>query len=430
MREIITIHFGYAGNVVGSEFWKILANEHAINADGKVSQNISDRHLIKANTYFNSASSGRYVPRALLMDFESETFSFIRKSKFGALFRPSSFYRAKGTTRSNWARCNCGNGSGSLADFGDLIRAELETCDNIQGFQLMHSVSGGCGGGYGTLVLKSLRDEYSKLPIVCDVMVPSRNFEDHGLESINAALSFPLLADMSDLNLTLDREAIKNLCFKAALPGGATIQDQNELSARVFAGTTTSIRFPASMSSDLSKLACSLVPKRAMNFAIQSIFPIKDTPLMGSSALSTTDLMRKVLSPHNMCTSYSPQEGKYVTSAIVIGNDVSLEHVQYEIGKLSKARTFGFVKCMRPTMFVSNYNNPTRRCSANLTASMMATSTSVSKLLQRLRNSLETMCKYSTYLHNYLEEGMEIDQLRDSISTLNTMINDYVQMDD
>jgi hypothetical protein len=43
----------------------------------------------------------------------------------------------------------------------EIIRKIAEECDLVHGFQFIHSVSGGAGGGLGSLVIDHIREEYS-----------------------------------------------------------------------------------------------------------------------------------------------------------------------------------------------------------------------------------------------------------------------------
>ena len=51
----------------------------------------SDLQLERINVYFNEATGGRYVPRAILMDLEPGTMDAVRAGPFGQLFRPDNF---------------------------------------------------------------------------------------------------------------------------------------------------------------------------------------------------------------------------------------------------------------------------------------------------------------------------------------------------
>ena len=48
-----------------------------------------------------------------------------------------------------------------LPEMMELIRKIAEECDLVHGFQFLHSVSGGAGGGFGSLLLDHIRQEYS-----------------------------------------------------------------------------------------------------------------------------------------------------------------------------------------------------------------------------------------------------------------------------
>ena len=48
----------------------------------------SDLQLERINVYYNEATGGRYVPRAILMDLEPGTMDSVRAGPFGQLFRP------------------------------------------------------------------------------------------------------------------------------------------------------------------------------------------------------------------------------------------------------------------------------------------------------------------------------------------------------
>ena len=41
--------------------------------------------------YFNEASGGKYVPRAILVDLEPGTMDSVRSGPFGQIFRPDNF---------------------------------------------------------------------------------------------------------------------------------------------------------------------------------------------------------------------------------------------------------------------------------------------------------------------------------------------------
>jgi tubulin beta len=79
MREIVHIQAGQCGNQVGSKFWEVVSDEHGIDPTGSYHGD-SDLQLERINVFFNEATGGRYVPRAILMDLEPGTMDQITSS--------------------------------------------------------------------------------------------------------------------------------------------------------------------------------------------------------------------------------------------------------------------------------------------------------------------------------------------------------------
>lgn len=69
---MISIHIGQAGVQIGSACWELFCLEHGILPDGQVaSEPGQPKHNSSSlTTFFSETSTGRYVPRALLVDLE------------------------------------------------------------------------------------------------------------------------------------------------------------------------------------------------------------------------------------------------------------------------------------------------------------------------------------------------------------------------
>ncbi|KAF0288620.1 Tubulin beta-3 chain [Amphibalanus amphitrite] len=72
MREIVHLQAGQCGNQIGSKFWEIISDEHGIDPTGTYHGD-SELQLERINVYYNEASGGKYVPRAVLVDLEPGT---------------------------------------------------------------------------------------------------------------------------------------------------------------------------------------------------------------------------------------------------------------------------------------------------------------------------------------------------------------------
>uniref|UniRef100_A0A3B5QHJ3 Tubulin/FtsZ GTPase domain-containing protein n=1 Tax=Xiphophorus maculatus TaxID=8083 RepID=A0A3B5QHJ3_XIPMA len=90
MREILHLQAGQCGNQIGAKFWEVISDEHGIDPTG-VYHGDSDLQLDRINVYYNEASGGKYVPRAVLVDLEPGTMDSVRSGPFGQVFRPDNF---------------------------------------------------------------------------------------------------------------------------------------------------------------------------------------------------------------------------------------------------------------------------------------------------------------------------------------------------
>ena len=158
MREIVHIQAGQCGNQIGTKFWEVISDEHEIDPSGFY--NDSYRPLENINVYFNEATGGRYVPRAVLMDLDPSTMDSVRAGPFGQLFRPDKFVSGRGGAGNNWAKGYYSEGAELIDTVLEVVRKETESCDCLQGFQVCHSLGGGTGSGMGTLLISKVREEY------------------------------------------------------------------------------------------------------------------------------------------------------------------------------------------------------------------------------------------------------------------------------
>lgn len=135
MREILHIQGGQCGNQIGSKFWEVICDEHGVDPTGRYKGDAgeSDLQLERINVYYNEASGGRYVPRAVLMDLEPGTMDSIRSGPFGQIFRPDNFVFGQSGAGNNWAKGHYTEGAELIDAVLDVVRKEAENCDCLQG---------------------------------------------------------------------------------------------------------------------------------------------------------------------------------------------------------------------------------------------------------------------------------------------------------
>ena len=197
MREIVHVQGGQCGNQIGAKFWEVISDEHGIDPTGTYHGD-SDLQLERINVYYNEATGGRYVPRAILMDLEPGTMDSVRAGPYGQLFRPDNFVFGQTGAGNNWAKGHYTEGAELIDSVLDVVRKEAEGCDCLQGFQITHSLGGGTGSGMGTLLISKIREEYQDRIIETFAVFPSPKVSDTVVEPYNATLSIHLLVDSTD----------------------------------------------------------------------------------------------------------------------------------------------------------------------------------------------------------------------------------------
>jgi len=79
-RETVSIHLGQAGVQLGNTTWELYCLEHGIRKDGSLQEEWNDDDNC-FNTFFAESQTGRYVPRAILVDTEPTVIDEVRNGK-------------------------------------------------------------------------------------------------------------------------------------------------------------------------------------------------------------------------------------------------------------------------------------------------------------------------------------------------------------
>ena len=286
MREIVHLQTGQCGNQIGAKFWEVISDEHGINEEGRY-VGASAYQLDRASVYYHESSSGKYVPRAVLVDLEPGTMDAKRESKYGKLYRPDNFIHGQSGAGNNWAKGHYTEGAELVDSVMDVIRKEAENCDCLQGFQVTHSLGGGTGAGMGTLLVCKIREEFPERMICTFSVVPSPKVSDTVVEPYNATLSIHQLVENSDETFCIDNEALYDICFNTLKLQNPGYGELNHLVSIVMSGITTSLRFPGQLNADLRKLAANMIPFPRLHFFMVGFAPL--TP-HNSSRPSTADV--------------------------------------------------------------------------------------------------------------------------------------------
>lgn len=298
MHEIVTLQIGQCGNQIGNEFWKRACIEHGISADGQLVKEQDDRK----DVLFYEADDFSFIPRAVLIDLEPRVIN-----QCIPLFNKENVYISNegGGAGNNWAhgyyvanKCK--------SDVLDILQREVEACDSLETFMLMHSVAGGTGSGFGSLMLESIRDIYPKKIITSFSIFPTNEEgSDVVVQPYNTVLSLNYLNQYTDNVIAMDNNALGRVTLDSARIKNVSFNQLNTLVSRVLSSYTSTIRFPGHMYCDnRSILSCS-VPFPEFKFLVPSYTPFASDEIhQVVRATTVSDVMRKLALPKTRLCSY------------------------------------------------------------------------------------------------------------------------------
>jgi len=427
MREICHLQFGQCGNQIGAAFWQTISGEHGLSVSG-VYEGTSDLQLERMNVYFNEASGGKYVPRAILVDLEPGTMDAVRSGPFGTLFRPDNFVFGQSGAGNNWAKGHYTEGAELVDSVLDVVRREAEACDSLQGFQITHSLGGGTGAGMGTLLISKVREEYPDRMMCTFSVLPSPKVSDTVVEPYNATLSIHQLVENSDETFCIDNEALYDICMRTLKLTNPTYGDLNHLVSAVMSGVTTSLRFPGQLNSDLRKLAVNMVPFPRLHFFVVGFAPLTAKGSYSFRQLSVPELTQQMFDPKNMMAAADPRHGRYLTVAAFFRGKVSMKEVEEQMISVQNKNTSYFVEWIPNNVNYAVCSIPPR--GLKMASTFIGNSTSIQELFKRVGDQFSAMFRRKAFLHWYTGEGMDEMEFTEAESNMNDLVSEYQQYQD
>ena len=264
--------------------------------------------------YYNEATGGRYVPRAILMDLEPGTMDSVRAGPFGQIFRPDNFVFGQSGAGNNWAKGHYTEGAELIDAVLDVVRKEAEGCDCLQGFHLdpLHRRRHRLRHGHPPH-LQDPRGVPRPRHVTYSVF-PSPKVSDTVVEPYNCVLSIHQLVENSDESLLLDNEALYDICFRTLKLTTPTFGDLNHLVAAVMSATTCCLRFPGQLNCDLRKLAVNMIPFPRLHFFMIGFAPLTSRGSQQYRALTVPELTQQMFDAKNMMCAADPRHGRYLTA--------------------------------------------------------------------------------------------------------------------
>ncbi|OAE26102.1 hypothetical protein AXG93_4022s1140 [Marchantia polymorpha subsp. ruderalis] len=427
MREILHIQGGQCGNQIGAKFWEVICDEHGIDPTGTY-RGDSDLQLERINVYYNEASGGRYVPRAVLMDLEPGTMDSVRSGPFGQIFRPDNFVFGQTGAGNNWAKGHYTEGAELIDSVLDVVRKEAESCDCLQGFQVCHSLGGGTGSGMGTLLISKIREEYPDRMMLTFSVFPSPKVSDTVVEPYNATLSVHQLVENADECMVLDNEALYDICFRTLKLTTPTFGDLNHLISATMSGVTCCLRFPGQLNSDLRKLAVNLIPFPRLHFFMVGFAPLTSRGSQQYRALTVPELTQQMWDAKNMMCAADPRHGRYLTASAMFRGRMSTKEVDEQMINVQNKNSSYFVEWIPNNVKSSVCDIPPN--GLKMASTFIGNSTSIQEMFRRVSEQFTAMFRRKAFLHWYTGEGMDEMEFTEAESNMNDLVSEYQQYQD
>lgn len=376
--------------------------------------------------FSENQDADRFIPRSVLVDATSTNLNAIRQATYGEVFSPENFIAGTSSTGNNWAKGHLTLGSELIDSIMEVIRREVEMCDTLQGFQLIHSLGGGTGSGLGTLILSKLLDEYPGVVLASQVVFPSMRDADIVVEPYNSILGLNELIEYSDQCFLYSNSALNDICTNILHRSSTGYADINHLIARCMSIVTSGSRFPGSDTFGMRKLAVSTVPYPRMHFLTPSLAPLTSSTMARYASLSVHQILLKLFNHHcNLGHQYihsTPKE-TYIAAACLFRGRATVTEIEMEVAQLIQHSNDTFVTYIPNNIAISLCHKA--ELNGALSAVLLANSSSVNDLFQAAVDQFSRLLHRKAFLHTYMNEGMEELQFQSAQENVQDLIAEY-----
>jgi tubulin alpha len=436
MREVISIHIGQAGVQTGNACWELFCLEHGINPDGSVASDAksSFSNNDSFSTFFSETGAGKQVPRSVFIDLEPTVIDEVRTGTYRQLFHPEQLISGKEDAANNYARGHYTVGKEIVDLCLERVRKLADQCSGLQGFLVFHSVGGGTGSGFGSLLLERLSVDYGKKSKLDFCIYPSPQISSAVVEPYNSVLSTHSLLEHTDVAFMLDNEAIYDIAKKSLGIAQPTFNNLNRLIAQIISSLTASLRFEGALNVDVNEFQTNLVPYPRIHFMLCSYAPLVSAQKAVHEQLTVADLTNSVFEPSSMMAKCDPRHGRYMACCLMYRGDVVPKDVSAAVATIKTKKTIQFVDWC-PTGFKCGINSqpPTavpggELARVNRACCMLSNTTAIAEVFSRFDHKFDLLYAKRAFVHWFVGEGMEEGEFSEAREDLAALEKDYEEV--
>jgi tubulin epsilon len=335
--------------------------------------------------------------------------------------------------------------------FEESLRRNVEHCDSLQSFVIVHSLGGGTGSGVGTYVLGLVEDIYPDVCRFSTCIFPSED-DDVVTSPYNSMLASRQLSDHAHAVLPLENESLLEFAKLEQLQlkkkqsneassretdeRGTGFSDMNDIAARMLCHLTSSSRFNGELNVDMNEICTNLVPFPRMQFLMTALSPQRRINGMKSS--SSRDGSKQAV--HRAFSDILGKAGQLsgavpcslVGSAGKSSNFVTLASAFLARGAVPLSDFLDCVTSARTTLKFPSWNPDACKigiCGVPAPGEQMSilaiyNNSGFSSVLSRQRSRFQQLYKRKAMLHHYTEY-VDAEEVGEAERVVASVISEY-----
>lgn len=412
MKEIICLNIGQAGIHIANSFWELIALEHNISLDGtRLNTEVKDNPL----SLFSCSETNKYVPRSINIDLDADTIMETQTGPLRRLYRPDSYISGK----SGGCVYSCGHDGKEAQKLKqeslDKLRSMAETCDNLQGIMIFHSIAGGTGSGLASAILSSIGVQHGRVPKISFSLYPSARMSSSPIEAYNALFSQYAMMDDTDLCILFDNAAIYNILSDKLEVTNPSYKNINQLIAQMASSITTCTRFETSGLNGIKELVHNLLIYPRIHHILPSYGPLTNIPRLFHEQPSAFSITDGLFDPLNAMISADSTQGPLLASCVMYRGDVIQYDINHAIEDVKAKRSLKFLKMSgQGIKYCTTSAPPVTVPDADIaemarTGAALMNSGCISKYMELLLKQAESLYSRRAFLHWFAKDWSASD---------------------
>ena len=448
-REIITINIGGFGINIGQSTLEQYCVEQGIS---QTAEKVSEHKSIydhSIHTTFNETSKGKYIHRSIFTDLIQDQILLLQNIfPYKDVINPKYLVTQKGTGAcTNFSRGYNSTGTELKDELRDRIRLITEECDNLQGFILNHSISGGTGSGFGTLCRKNLAVDYKKkLKIGFNMFLDDRKSMSP-IEIYNGLFGMHQLLENMDCAIILDNHQLYDICKHKLKIKCPRYRHYNALCNKFISNVTAPWRF--SMRQNMDSFVKDMVVYPRIKFLISGMSPMIPAPKQQQKQgqiLYKDDiksLTKSCIKKDNFMVAfpYFDEHEDVYFSLMFNYRGLNISHELYEVNKIldrfkyrKSSEGVSFTEWVNSTKLVNYIEDEIKRLDSDVIhigdklVTMIGNNECFSRLVtERITKKYDIMYSPRTWIHTLLGEGMSGGEFGEAREDLGFLEKDYLE---